>query len=194
MSFLDILKTVGGFAGAPFTAGATLPIALSGIGGMLSGASQGQAQNRGTQLDALLRMAQDNQQAQLANNTQALNQSQDARAASHDALKSSIIASYLAGYGGGPTVSHVSPFGSAVPPPAPGVAAAAGQAAQTYTGAIPGAAQRAVTPPAYTPISMLDPKQFPLEPGKLESILGYTGMGLGAFGQLMNLRNQGGGG
>jgi hypothetical protein len=194
MSFLDILKTVGGFAGAPFTGGATLPIALSGIGGLLSGASQGQAQNRGTQLDALLRIAQDNQQAQLANNTQALNQSQDARAASHDAMKSSIIANYLAGQGGGPIVSQVSPFGSQAPAQAPGLQAAMGQAAQTYTGAIPGAAQRAVQLPAYTPISMLNPQQFPLEPGKLEQILGYTGMGLGAFGQLMNLRNQGGGG
>ena len=189
MSFLDILKTVGGFAGAPFTGGATLPIALSGVGGLLSGASQGAAQNRSSQLDALLRIASQNQQAQLANNTQALAQSQDARAAAHDTTKQAILQSYLAGFGGGPIHSHVSPFGGDVPRPAPGVAAAAGQAAGTYTGAMPGAAARAVAPPSYSAISMIDPSKLPLEPGAWEKISGLLGMGLGAVGQLSQLQN-----
>lgn len=48
MGLMDWLTTIGGIAGAPFTGGATLPLALSGLGGLLSNQSAQQTSGSST--------------------------------------------------------------------------------------------------------------------------------------------------
>lgn len=59
MGFVDWAKLIGGGVAAPFTGGATLPIALSGLSGVLGGAAKsGQDQNnKADQLKLLLENA-----------------------------------------------------------------------------------------------------------------------------------------
>lgn len=59
MGVFDFIKAIGGGIAAPFTGGATLPIAMDGISGILGGAAKsGQDQNnKGDQLKLLLENA-----------------------------------------------------------------------------------------------------------------------------------------